>query len=442
MNNMDAEKAVLSVLISKPNSYFEVLDLFDPSHFSLEFHKFIAESIQKIHAEGTKLDVVTLLNEVNKIKDIAKYIATGETVPSALMSIASDFTTSGNLQKHLLILRQNAIRTKQMLLGHELLEKAKDASKDVLDNNEWLIQKAGELTELENISEFESNKEVVNRLIKKHEQLASGEIEQGIYTGLEDFDRVYSFRGSEFTVIAARPAMGKTAFAMQIAEDAARNQGKKVAVFSMEMSKDQLLTRLIAMRSGESAEQLNKGKINNISAYQRACSEMYTDDLIIYDMKNKISHIRNLRLEAKKLKAKEGLDMVVIDYIQLMEGSGKSREQIIADISRNCKLISTELDIPVIGLSQLSRQVEQRPDKRPQLSDLRESGAIEQDADGVIFLYRPEYYGITEDANGISQHGMAYALIGKNRNGRTGDIPLRFMGRSTVFYGVNEPTPF
>jgi replicative DNA helicase len=285
-------------------------------------------------------------------------------------------------------------------------------------------------------------RQAINELEIRREQ---GSGITGVPSGLTALDRITSgWQKSDLVIIAARPAMGKTAFVLTVARNAAVDFKKPVAVFSLEMSNVQLVNRLISAEAEIESDKLRKGNLEPYEWEQmhHRISRLSEAGLFIDD--TPALSILELRAKCRRLKAQHGIEMVIIDYLQLMSGDSSAkksgnREQEIASISRGLKELAKELSIPVIALSQLSRAVETRGgDKRPMLSDLRESGSIEQDADMVMFLYRPEYYGIMQDESGNPTNGVGEVIIAKNRHGSVEDVPLRFIGKYTKFCDLDQ----
>ena len=288
-----------------------------------------------------------------------------------------------------------------------------------------------------NSEEFEPIGVAVNRTIDGSEAAykAGGSI-TGIPSGFIDLDYMTSgFHGSELILIAARPAMGKTAFVLNIAQNMAFKQGKHVAIFSLEMGKEQLLQRLFALEGNIEAGHLRNGRLDEDEWFKLTeAADTIADSNLVIDDSGDIN-VQSLRSKCRKYKMEHGLDVIIIDYLQLMSGGGRneSRQQEISEISRSLKLLARELNIPVIALSQLSRGVESRPDKRPMMSDLRESGAIEQDADVVMFIYRDDYYNKDTDKKNISE-----IIIGKQRSGPVGTIELAWLPEYTKFGNLEK----
>jgi replicative DNA helicase len=283
--------------------------------------------------------------------------------------------------------------------------------------------------------------ELLAEAIKNIEDKDGDEKNSGVPSGFHELDEVTGgWQQSNLIIVAARPGMGKTAFALALARNAAVDYKKPVAVFSLEMEAVELVNRMISMETGLESEKLRKGKLNEDDWQQLHKNISLLSDAPIFINDTPGLSIMEFRSIARRLKQQNDVSMILIDYLQLMRGSGDSkglREQEISMISRSLKAISKELKIPIIALAQLSRKVEETTDKRPLLSHLRESGAIEQDADMVCFLYRPEYYKITQDADGNSTAGLAQLIIAKNRHGALRDINLGFIAEQTKFHNLD-----
>jgi replicative DNA helicase len=364
--------------------------------------------------------------------------------PLYISQLTNRVASSANIETHARIIAQKHIQRELIRISSEIIRDAYDETSDVFD----LLDKAE--SNLFQVAEgnIRKNYDKMSMLIKTAldqieiaRQNTSGV--SGVPTGFTALDRVTSgWQNSDMIVVAARPGMGKTAFVLSMARNMAVEFQRPVALFSLEMSSVQLVQRLIASETEIDAEKLRKGNLADHEFHQlhQRISRIAEAPIFIDD--TPALSVFELRAKCRRLKAQHGIQMIIIDYLQLMtaggDNKGGNREQEISTISRSIKQIAKELDVPVIALSQLSRQVETRGgDKRPLLSDLRESGAIEQDADIVAFIYRAEYYGINEDADGNPTQGKAEIIIAKHRNGSLEDVPLRFIGRLAKFANLD-----
>jgi replicative DNA helicase len=431
---VDLEEAVLGALMLDKDALTNVIDILQPKSFYKEAHNRIFGAIQRIFQRSEPIDILTVTQELKKSGEL-------EIVGGAyyISQLTNRVASAANAEFHARIIAQKYIQRELIRISTETIRDAYEDTSDVFDLLDSAEKNLYTIVE----SNIRKNYDKMHTLIGE----AIAEIENarnqktgvtGVESGFTALDRVTSgWQKSDLVIIAARPAMGKTAFVLSIARNAAVEFNKPVAVFSLEMSSLQLVNRLIASESELPAEKLKKGQLEeyefqqlNTKIGRLAEAPLFIDDtpaLTIFE----------LRAKARRLKQQHEVALIVVDYLQLMHagGDGKgNREQEISTISRSLKSIAKELNIPILALSQLSRAVETRGgDKKPQLSDLRESGAIEQDADMVLFIHRPEYYNLTEDEEGNSTQGMAEIIIAKHRNGPVGSVKLRFIDRLAKF---------
>lgn len=434
---LELEEAVLGALMLEKNAAERVMDLLHPNCFYSDKHKVVFEAIKKLFADGEPIDLLTVKNQLTKNGTLE--MAGGSV---SIARLTNKVASAANLEfhSHLLIEKfiQRSLIQVSTEIGKEAYEETNDAFQ-LLDNAEKRLYAIKDESLKKN---FNSIDDLVAKAIEQIESAkSSSDTITGVPTGFNSLDKITNgFQKSDLIILAGRPGMGKTAFALTAARNAAVMFNKPVAVFSLEMSAVQLVTRLISGEVELSGEKLRQGNLSEFEMEQllhkmNALSQanIFIDDtpqLTIFDLKAK----------ARRLKQQKNIELIVIDYLQLMrsdEGSAKNREQEISHISRSLKGLAKELDIPIIALAQLSRAVEQRPDKKPILSDLRESGSIEQDADIVGFIYRPEYYGITQDEEGNSMEGIASVDIAKHRNGATKSAFVRFKKEYAKFENLD-----
>ena len=434
---LELEEAVLGALMLEKNAAERVMDLLHPNCFYSDKHKVVFEAIKKLFADGEPIDLLTVKNQLAKNGTLE--MAGGSV---SIARLTNKVASAANLEfhSHLLIEKfiQRSLIQVSTEIGKEAYEETNDAFQ-LLDNAEKRLYAIKDESLKKN---FNSIDDLVAKAIEQIESAkSSSDTVTGVPTGFNSLDKITNgFQKSDLIILAGRPGMGKTAFALTAARNAAVMFNKPVAVFSLEMSAVQLVTRLISGEVELSGEKLRQGNLSEFEMEQllhkmNALSQanIFIDDtpqLTIFDLKAK----------ARRLKQQKNIELIVIDYLQLMrsdEGSAKNREQEISHISRSLKGLAKELDIPIIALAQLSRAVEQRPDKKPILSDLRESGSIEQDADIVGFIYRPEYYGITQDEEGNSMEGIASVDIAKHRNGATKSAFVRFKKEYAKFENLD-----
>lgn len=436
---VDLEEAVLGALMLEKEAVNTAIDILQPKSFYKESHQKIFATIQDLFQKSEPIDILTVTNELKQRGELdivgGAYFVT---------QLTNRIASAANIEYHARIIAQKYIQRELIRISSEIITDAYDETTDVFT----LLDKAE--SSLFSVAEGNINKshdsmsDLIRDAITQIETAKnqeSGVI--GVPSGFTALDRVTSgWQPSDLVIIAARPAMGKTSYVLSLARNAAVEFKMPVAFFSLEMSSVQLVTRLISAESEISSEKLRSGNLRNDEIQQihtkitgLAESSIFIDDtagLSVFE----------LRAKARRLKAKHDIKLLIIDYLQLMSGGGDNkgnREQEISMISRSLKSIAKELSIPVLALSQLSRAVETRGgDKRPQLSDLRESGSIEQDADMVQFLHRPEYYGLTEDEDGNSTQGVANVIIAKHRNGAVCDIQLKFINELAKFQDLEK----
>ena len=427
-SSLEAERSVLGGIFLKPDIFSEVIEIITSSDFYKMAHKLIFEVMQEIYGSGESIDPIIVMDRLkrkDKFDDIG-----GEAI---FYEIIEEVPTAANILTYARIIKEKATLRKLGDIGTKIVEMTYEGYEDVdtiLDKAEGMIFKVAESKESKDIV---SLKEVVTNEFERLEQLLQNKgVTTGISSGFKHFDEMTSgFHPSDLVILAARPSMGKTAFALNLALNAAMKADKGVLVFSLEMSSSQLLQRLLAIEAGIGLQKIRNGFLgeDDWGKLGIASGKLANAEINIADVPN--VNVLEIRSIARRLKAAGKLDMILIDYLQLIKGtSGKSdnRQQEISDISRSLKGIARELDIPIIALSQLSRAPEQRADRRPMLSDLRESGAIEQDADMVVFLYRDDYYNDESEQKGITE-----VIIGKQRNGPVGTVNLKFFHEITKF---------
>jgi len=436
----DLEEAVLGALMLDTHALNAVIDILKPESFYKEAHARIFAGIASLFQKGQPVDILTVTHELRKIGDLE--IVGG---PLYISQLTNRVASSANVETHARIIAQKYIQRELIRISSDIIKDAYEETTDVFD----LLDKAE--NNLFQVAEgnIRKNYDKMSSLIKS----AMDQIElarqnpsgvSGVPTGFNALDRVTGgWQRSDMIIVAARPGMGKTAFVLSMARNMAVEFQVPVALFSLEMSSLQLVQRLIASETEIDSEKLRRGSLEDHEFHQLHQRISRISEAPIFIDDTPALSVFELRAKCRRLKAQHGIQMIIIDYLQLMTAGGDSkignREQEISTISRSIKQIAKELDVPVIALSQLSRQVETRTgDKRPQLSDLRESGAIEQDADIVSFIYRPEYYGFETDASGNSTAGLAEIIIAKHRNGALEDVPLRFIGRLAKFTNLDN----
>ena len=423
---VDVEMAVLGAMILSPEAVPKVLESVTPEVFFDKRNATIYSAMISLFESNEPIDTVSLFEELKKSSKLdsaggAAYIS----------KLAQDISTAANVEYHSKIIVEKWILRKLIASSMDIATQAYSGTEDVfsiLDGAESTIFKITEAGLKESYKGMDrAVKEAIEHIEAIHsKQLASFSVPTGFYA-LDDI--LGGFQKSDLVIVAARPSMGKTAFALSAARNAAIDHKVPIAIFSLEMATIQLVVRLICAEARINAHNVRTGnfKAEDGSKISRTAHRLSEAPIYIDDTPGQ--NVLEIRAKARRLKAEKNIGLIIIDYLQLMTASTKtnSREQEISTISRSLKTLAKELNVPVIALSQLNRAVETRTDKRPQLSDLRESGSIEQDADVVIFLTRPEYYGITQFADGESTEGIAEIIVAKQRNGPTGDVKLKFI---------------
>ena len=431
-HSIEAEQAVISAMLMDREAIVVASELLHGDEFYAKQHGVLFDAMVELYNEDKPVDLITVQNRL-KEKNVPPEISSLEFVRDLLNIV----NTSANIKHYAQIVSEKALLRKLIKTNEEIVNDCylgKEKVETILEETE---KKVFQLVQSRNTGDFVPIRQVVINALEKIEASAKtkGNV-TGISTGFLDLDyKTAGMQPSDFILVAARPSMGKTAFVLNIAEHMAFKDDKCVAIFSLEMSKEQLVNRLFSLESRVDAQQLRTGdlKDGDWEKLIESANVIGKSRLIIDDTPS-IS-IAEMRSKCRKYKLEHGLDIVIIDYLQLMSGSGRSdnRQQEISDISRSLKAMARELNVPVIALSQLSRAVEQRPDHRPMLSDLRESGAIEQDADVVMFIYRDDYYNKDSENKNIAE-----IIIAKQRNGPIGTVNLVWLPMFTKFANMEK----
>lgn len=438
--NIEAEKAVLGGILAEPESYYEVSGMLKPESFYLPAHKLIFEAARNLDARNAPIDVITMHDQLSQMGKLE------EAGGAAYLSELSFYVNSAaNITRHAEIVEKKYLARELIRVTSSIQKLAYNEQCDVDD----LIQNVeGQIFALtqENIKkDIVPITDVIREAIERIEKAGTRENGfTGVPSGFDELDKITNgWQPGTLNIIAARPAMGKTAFVLSMAKNMAVNHDKNIAFFSLEMSTMELVTRLIINVSEIEGEKIKRGQL-----YDHEWEQLHSKITNLYNTKIFLDDSPGLSVfelcsKARKLKREHDIDCIIIDYLQLLNASGMNfgnREQEVSTISRSLKALAKELNLPVIALSQLNRGVEGRTgnDKRPQLSDLRESGAIEQDADIVILLHRPEYYGIKDDPSGFSWQGIAEVIIAKHRSGSVGNVKLAFKHKFIKFDNLNQ----
>jgi replicative DNA helicase len=430
----DMEVAVLGIILTYSESFNDIADILTPEMFYREAHQKIFESCQNVFKKISSVDLITVTNDLRDNKNLD--LIGG---PVYITSLCNTTATIGMIENYALIVKQKYVQREYIRVGNEIQSRAFDDTYDVSEVAEYAEMELLEISGKIHRKEPKLLARLIDGVIDIIQKIINREITLiGIPSGFTKLDRVTGgFKRGELTIIAGRPGMGKTALALQIAKNAAELKNP-IGFFSCEMSDESLARRYLSNVSGKTNVELLTGKCE-IEKLLRDSEQLLKLGIYIDDT----SHLSILELRAKsrKLILRYGINMIVIDYLQLMRGEGQNRETEVSSISRGLKSIAKDLDIPVIALSQINRESESTRDKKPGLSQLRESGAIEQDADMVILLYRPAYYKIdtcTSNNIDISTAGLLIADIAKNRNGATGEFNLKHNESLTNIYEEDE----
>jgi replicative DNA helicase len=425
--NIEAEQSILGGILIENDAINTVVELLEANDFYREAHQKIFQCMIALSEKSEPLDLITLTNELKKSKEL-------ESIGGAsyLASLTDSVPTAANIAYYTKIVKDKSTLRKLISTATEIVTQGYHEGKDLEDLLDDAEQAIFRISEHRVKPAFFPIKEIVKESFKVIEKLyEKKELITGVPSGFKDLDRkTAGFQNAELIIVAGRPSMGKTALCLNIAQHASINAKVPTAMFSLEMSKEQLAIRMLCSEARVDSARLRSGFLSESDWPKLTMAAGALSDAPIFIDDTPAISVLELRAKARRLKADRGLGLVIIDYLQLMRGrSGmERREQEISEISRSLKALAKELDIPVLAISQLSRKAEDRPGRQPQLSDLRESGAIEQDADVIIFIYRDEVYNPDSD-----RKGTAEVIIGKQRNGPTGKVDLSFISEFTTF---------
>ncbi len=432
-HDIEAEQAVLGSMLTDKDAVIAAMEVLKPESFYREDDKSIYEAMQNLYSRAEPIDLITLKNELETMSKLEQVGGL-----EYLANLPEKAPTSANVQKYISIVEEKSMLRDLIKTANELVDLGYSQSEDVEDIMDHAEKKIFDIMQKKNQKGYTPIKDVLVESFTKLEELYNRKQHiTGVPTGFDDLDyRTAGLHGSELILLAARPAMGKTAFVLNIAANAAIRGKTGVAIFSLEMSKDQLVNRMLCSEAMVDSNKMRTGKLEegDWEKLAQAIGPLSESNIYIDDTPG--ITVMEIRTKCRKLKLEKDIGLVVIDYLQLITGNSKrggSREQEISEISRSLKILAKELNVPVIALSQLSRAVEQRPDHRPMLSDLRESGAIEQDADIVMFLYRDDVYNKESEKKDIAE-----VIIAKQRGGSTGTVDLLWMGNYTKFVNLER----
>jgi replicative DNA helicase len=434
----DLEEVVLGALMLEKEAVNEVIDILSPEAFYLDKHQKIFAAIKALFGKSEPIDILTVTNELKQRGEL-------EMVGGAyyISKLTNRVVSAANIEYHARIIMQKHIQRQLILLSSDMIHDAFEDTTDVFDLLDKAENNLFQISENNLRRSYDSMQDLVSKAIKEIQNAKNADDKlRGVPSGYTELDRItQGWQKSDLIILAARPSMGKTAFALNLARNAAVNFNRPVAFFSLEMSSVQLVTRLISTETSLTADKLRSGDLAEYEWQQLNTKVTPLTDAPIYIDDTPQLSVFELRAKCRRLKQQHDIQMVFVDYLQLMTAKGDkglNREQEISTISRSLKSLAKELEIPVLALSQLSRSVEQRPgSKKPILSDLRESGAIEQDADMVMFIYRPEYYKDGVDAEDKPK-GYTIIDIAKHRNGKLGEVELRFVGQYARFEELDQ----
>jgi replicative DNA helicase len=436
--NLEAEQAVLGGILLKNAILFNLVDLVGEDDFYSPAHRFIFQAILDLSRQNAPIDLVSLaeaLRMSGRLDEVGG--------PAYLAELTASTVSAANALHHAGIVREKAVQRKLISTALDIITRCYDGGQEtekLLDESEQAIFAIADARTTKGVH---SSKELVTRVFEQIEKrMENKELVTGVPTGYYQFDEYTAgLQPSDLIIVAGRPSMGKTAFAMNMAMRAAVMHGVPTAIFSLEMSMEQIMQRMLCCWGKVDLAKLRRGRLDDEDWSRLYDAANHLSPAPIYVDDTAAITTMDLRARCRRLKSERGLGLIVVDYLQLMRASRNidSREQEISEISRSLKALAKELHVPVVALSQLNRKVEERADKRPMMSDLRESGAIEQDADVIIFLYRAAAYKKKEELT--PEDNVAEVIIGKQRNGPTGMVRLTFLKESTAFENLSDIPP-
>jgi len=430
-HDIEAEQAIIGSMLTDKEAVFSALEVLKDTDFYREDNKIIYSAIINLYNMSKPVDIITLKDE---LKSMGKLEAVGGL--EYIAQLPDKVPTTSNVEQYIKIVEEKSMLRNLIKAADELIALGYDPMQEVEQVVDIAEKKIFDVMQRKNQKGYSSIKDIlVDTFIQLENLYNQKEAITGIPTGFIDLDyKTAGLHNSDLILVAARPAMGKSAFALNIATNAALRGHVPVAIFSLEMSKEQMASRILSSEAMVDSNKVRTGKIDDDEWAKLAAASGELSEAGIYIDDTPGISIMEIRAKCRKMKLEKDIGLVVVDYLQLVQGSNKrgaSREQEIAEISRSLKILAKEINVPVIAISQLSRAPEQRPDHRPMLSDLRESGSIEQDADIVMFLYRDDYYN--EDSE---KKNIAEVILAKHRSGSTGTVELLWMGNYTKFANI------
>ncbi len=432
-HDVEAEQAVLGSMLTDKDAVISAIEVLKEEDFYRTDNRSIYEAIINLYNRAEPIDIITVKAE---LESLGKFEQVGGL--EYLASLPDKVPTTANAMKYIKIVEEKSTLRNLIKTANEIIELGYDPTEDVSDIMEGAEKKIFNIMQNNDKKSYSPIKDILVESFTQLEELYNRKQHiTGVPSGFTELDyKTAGFHGSDLVLIAARPAMGKSAFALNIATNAAVRANVPVVIFSLEMSKEQMVNRILCSEAMVDSNKVRTGKLEEDDWTKLAGSIGPLSDAEIYIDDTPGISVMEIRAKCRKLKLEKNIGMVVIDYLQLVQGSNRrngSREQEISEISRSLKILAKELNVPVIALSQLSRAVEQRPDHRPMLSDLRESGAIEQDADIVMFLYRDDYYNPDSEKKDIAE-----VIIAKHRGGSLGTVDLLWLGSYTKFVNLEK----
>lgn len=432
-HDLEAEQAVIGSMLTDRDAVISAIEVLKQDDFYREDNRAIYEAILNLYNRAEPIDIITVKSE---LETMGKFEQVGGL--EYLAELPEKVPTTANAIKYIKIVEEKAVLRNLIKTANEIIELGYDPTEEVEDIMEGAEKKIFNIMQNKNQKSYTPIKDVLVDSFTQLEELYNRKQHiTGVPSGFTELDyKTAGFHGSELILIAARPAMGKSAFVLNIATNAAVKANIPVVIFSLEMSKEQMVNRILCSEAMVDSNKVRTGKLEEDDWTKLAGAIGPLSDAEIYIDDTPGISVMEIRAKCRKLKMEKNIGMVIIDYLQLVQGSNKrngSREQEISEISRSLKILAKELGVPVIALSQLSRAVEQRPDHRPMLSDLRESGAIEQDADIVMFLYRDDYYNQDSEKKDIAE-----VILAKHRGGSTGTVELLWLGSYTKFVNLER----
>ena len=432
-HDIDAEQAVIGSMLTDKDAVVDSIEVLKPDDFYRQDNKTIYEAIVNLYNRAEPIDIITVKSELTSL---GKLEAVGGL--EYIAALPDKVPTTANVEKYIKIVEEKSILRRLIRTSNELIDLGYAQIEEVDTIIDQAEKKVFEISQKKNQKGYTPIKDILVESFAEIEKLYNQkEPITGIPTGFADLDyKTAGLHNSDLVLVAARPAMGKSAFALNIATNAAVQAKVPTVIFNLEMSKSQLVNRILCSEAMVDSNKIRTGKIEEDDWVKLATALGPLSEAPIYIDDTPGITVTEIRAKCRKLKMEKNIGLIVIDYLQLIQGSGKrnsSREQEISEISRSLKILAKELDVPVIALSQLSRAAEQRADHRPMLSDLRESGAIEQDADIVMFLYRDDYYNPDSEKKNIAE-----VIMAKHRAGSTGTVELLWLGNYTKFVNIEK----